>query len=71
MAISALVTKISKEDNDVILNKILYIYYLFHFCQNKKNEIQALINSGNEVNTIKPEYRLELDLKIRYTNIKT
>lgn len=69
MAIFILVTEISKKD-EVVLDRVLYIYYLFRFYKNKKNEMQALINFNNKVNAITPVYALKLDLKICYTNIR-
>lgn len=59
----------SKENDDIILNRISYIYYPLCFSKNKKNKIQALINSGSKVNAITPAYALKLALKIRQTGI--
>lgn len=59
-------TEASKE-NDVILNWIPCIYYLIQF---KKNKVQALINSGREVNTMTLVYLLKIGLRIRRIDIK-
>lgn len=56
-------TEASKE----VLKKVLYICYLIWF---KKNKIQALLDSGSEVNTIIPVFVSKLDLKICQIGIK-
>lgn len=66
----ALVTKASKKDNDIILNRTLYIHYLLCFCKNKKNKLQALINSYGKINAMTLAYALELSYKVCQTNIK-
>lgn len=43
---------------------MLYIYYLILFKKNNKAEIQALIDSGNEINVIIRAYMIKLRLKI-------
>ena len=58
-------TETSKEDN-VTLQRIPYVHYLIQF---KKKEVQALVDSGSEVNAITPAYAANLDLKIQKTNI--
>lgn len=58
-------TKTSNEN--VVLNQILYFYYPLWF---KKNEVQALINSGSKINIKTLVYVLKLDLQVRYTNVK-
>lgn len=58
-------TKASKNDN-VVLEKILYIYYLIWF---KENKVWALSNLNSEVNTMTPGYTSNLGLKIYSTNI--
>lgn len=53
---------------NIILKKLLYIYYLILF---KKIYIyQALIKLNNKINTIKLVYILNLGFKIYYINIK-
>lgn len=54
--ISSLVIKISKEDN-MALQRVMCVSHLIWF---KKKEVQALINSGSEVNVITPAYTLKL-----------
>lgn len=64
------VTESSKEDNDVILNRVLCIYYPLRFCKDKKNEMQALINSVNKINAMTPAYASSLGLRISQINIE-
>lgn len=64
MATFILVTNASKKDNDIVLDRILYIHYLLHFCKDKKNKVQAFINFGDKVNVMISEYVLKLGLKI-------
>lgn len=53
---------------NIILKKLLYIYYLILF--KKINIYQALIKLNNKINTIKLVYILNLGFKIYYINIK-
>lgn len=59
-------TKTSKKD--VILEKVLFIYYLMQF---RKNQVktQALIDSGSEINVITLAYIASLGLKVWQTNV--
>lgn len=61
LANSAPITGASRE-NEIVLKKILYIYYLLYFCKDKKNKVQALINFASKVNVIILAYGLKLDL---------
>ena len=61
------VTRASKED-DVVLERVLYIYYLLHFWKNTV-EAKTLINSSNKVNIMIPAYASKLDLRGCHTNI--
>lgn len=63
-------TKACKENNNVILNKILYIYYLLYFYKEKKNKMQVLINSGTEINIIILVHILKLGFRVCRTNIR-
>ena len=65
MAIFLLVIEMSKED-DIALERVPYIYYSIWF---KKNEVQALIDSDNEVNAMTPAYTTKQSLKLHHTNI--
>ena len=58
MTTSLLVIKTSKED-DVALQRVSYVYYLIRF---KKKEVQALVDSGSEVNAMTPAYASKLSL---------
>ena len=65
LATSVPVTEASQEDV-IALNWVSCICYPIWF---KKNKVQALINSGSEVNTITPGYASKLGLKVRPTDI--
>ena len=58
----------ASQEDVVVLDWVFCIYYPIWF---KKNEIQvqALINSGSEVNAMTPGYASKLGLKIRPTNV--
>ena len=60
------VTETSKED-DVALQRILCVHYPI-WC--KKKEVQALIDSDNEVNAMTPAYTSRLGLQVYHPNIK-
>ena len=47
------------------LERVLCIYYLVQFKGTNKNQVQALINSGSEVNAIHPSFVKQLSLSIR------
>lgn len=64
LAIFAPIIEASKKDK-MILAQIPYIYYLFHFCKDKKNDVQALINFGNKVIAMTPVDASKLDLNFR------
>lgn len=68
LATFAPMTGVSKED-EVVLERVFYIYYPLCF-QKDTVGVKALIDSGNEVNTITPTYALKLGLKIRHTNVR-
>lgn len=51
------------------LKHMPYIYYLVWFKKNQ-TKILALIDSGNEVNTITRSYIVKLDFKIYATDVK-
>ena len=65
MATSAPVTEASKED-DIVLDWVPCIFYPIWF---KKNEVQALINSGSKVNAITPAYASKLGLQVRQIDV--
>lgn len=61
-------TKTSKE-NDVILKKVLYIYYPIGFQKDTiKNKV--LIDSSSKINAIIPAYALKLGFKVRRTDVR-
>lgn len=62
-------TEIGKED-EIILARVLYIYYPLRFCKDKNNKLQALINSSSKINNITPAYALKLDFRVCQTNIR-
>ena len=57
-------TEASQED--VALDRVSCICYPIWF---KKNKVQALIDSGSEVNAMTPGYASKLGLKVRLTNV--
>lgn len=61
-AISVLVIGVKKDE--MILAKILYIYYLPSFEKNKKNKIQALINCNSKINAIILVYILKVGVQV-------
>ena len=65
-ATSAPVTEASQED--VVLDRVPCICYPIRF---KKSEVQvqALLDSGSEVNAMTPGYALKLGLKVRPTDV--
>lgn len=67
---STFITKASKKDDNIILDKILYIYYLLRFYKDKKNKVRVLINSNSKCNIIILAYVSELGLKVREINIR-
>ena len=60
------VIETNKED-DVALQRVSYVYYPIWF---KKKEIQALIDSGSEVNAMTLAYVSKLGLQVHCTNVR-
>ena len=56
LAISASLTKASKEAQEVILDRVPCIYYPVQFQKDKGATIWSLIDSGNEINAMTPAY---------------
>ena len=65
-ATSSSVTETSKED-DVPLQRVPCVHYPIRF---KKKEVQALIDSGSEVNAMSPAYASKLGLKVYHTDVR-
>ena len=65
MATSLLVTETSKKGN-VALQRVSYIHYPIQF---KKKKVQALIDSGSEINAMTLAYGLKLGLWVYCTNV--
>lgn len=63
------ITIISKNNNNVILIKVLYIYYLLYFHKDKKNEMQVLINASSGINIKTLVYKFKQGFNIYYINI--
>ena len=63
------VTQVTQKTPEVILDQVPYIHYLVQFRKNKRATIQALINSGNEINMMALAYAAKLDLKVCPTNL--
>ena len=51
------------------LERIPYIHYPVQFDGTNKTQVQALIDSGGEVNAMTPAYTSTLGLRARHTNI--
>ena len=52
------------------LECVPYIYYPVQFEGTNETQVQALINSGSEVNTMTPAYASRLDLRACHTNVR-
>ena len=48
------------------MQRVPCVYYSIRF---KKKKVQALINSGSEVNAITPAYALRLGFQVYHTNV--
>ena len=68
--ISALVTKASKEAQEVILNRMSYINYPVQFWKDKEAAIRALINSGSKIKAITPAYAKQLGFQVRKADVQ-
>ena len=70
MATSASITEISKE---ATLKRVLCIQYPVRFRRkndkDKDKDVRALIDSGNEVNTMHPAYATKLGLRARKIDV--
>ena len=69
LATSASDTSASKEAQEMILNRVPYIYYPGQF-QKDKDVIKALINSGSKVNAMTPAYAIQLGLQVQKTDVR-
>ena len=67
-ATSASVIGANEEAQEVILDRVPYIYYLVQFRKDKE-VIKALIDSGSKVNAITPAYAKQLGLQVRKTDV--
>ena len=52
-----------------VLDRVPCICYLVQFRKDKDKDVLALLNSGNEVNTITPAYAAHLGLQVRITDV--
>ena len=62
LATSASVTEASKKAQEMILDRLPFIYYPVQFRNNKRETIWALINLGSKVNVMTPAYAKQLGL---------
>lgn len=62
-------SKISKKNNDIILDKVLYIYYSHHF-EIDINKIYILLDFDSGINAITLAYAFKLGFKIYCTNVE-
>ena len=58
----------SIEDKPLALDRVPCIHYPIWF-KKSKVQVQALIDSGSEVNTMTPGYASKLGLKVRPTDL--
>lgn len=63
------IVEANKED-EVVLNRVTYIYYLLRFYKDEKNKLWAPINFDSKVNTMILAYTLKLGFKIHKTNVR-
>lgn len=68
LATSTLVTGANMEDDLLLLERVLCIYYLLCF-RKDNSDIKTLLDSGRKVNAMTPAYASKLGLKVRSTNI--
>ena len=61
-------TPVTEDSQGVTLERVPCIWYPVQFRKNKNN-IQALIDSGSEVNAMNPAYTKKLGLRVRQTNV--
>ena len=59
-------TRASMEDTLLLLERVPCIHYPVYF---KKNKVQALIDSGSEVNAMNPAYAKKLGFRVRRTDV--
>ena len=64
---SVLATFMPVTDGGEKVVKVPCIYYSIWF---KEEQVRALLNSSNEVNTMNPAFAWKLGLHIRKTNVK-
>ena len=64
-----LVTEPSQRNDDIILDRVLYIHYPLRFRKDKKIETRALIDSGSKINAMIPVYALKLGLGVYHSNV--
>ena len=57
----------TRKENDIALQRVPCIHYLIPL---KKKEVQALIDSGSEVNVMIPAYTSKLDLQVHRIDIR-
>ena len=69
MATPTQMTEASKKDDNMTLSKIPCIHYPLCFQKDNQKKVQALINSGSDVNTMTPAYALKLGLQVRQTDV--
>lgn len=68
LATSTLVTGANMEDDMLLLERVLCIYYLLCF-RKDNSDVKTLLDSGRKVNAMTPAYASKLGLKVRSTNI--
>lgn len=51
---------IKVKKDEIVLARVVNIYYLLHFKKNNKNKVQVIIKFGNKVNIMTLAYILKL-----------
>ena len=69
LATSTLVTKASKEAQEVILDWVPCIHYLVQFRKDKRATIWALIHLGSKVNAMTLVYAKQLGFQVQKTEV--
>ena len=66
----AQVTQVTQKEKEVILDQVLCIHSLVQLRKDKRATIQALINSGSEVNAMTPAYTKKLCPRTQRTDVR-
>lgn len=67
LVLASLILVTDNSNEEVVLKKIPYIYYLIQF---QKEQVIALFDNGSKVNTINSEFAQKLGLYIQKTGVE-